>query len=798
MNDLFEKLDLNLSNKIHVKQNLEVITINNPDGSTRWIIPVKAKKPNFLKFYSAHTPKAKLYAFIMKTIFRFKMQKMFLGKTIIHLNNDLLKKTNVDLTGTEWALFTGTKGPNNKIIYYNPQLETFTKIATTEQSQKLVDFEMKTLNQIEKLNLSSIETPKIISFTNKSITMSDISKNAIRSQKFTNLHLTALSELYDKTVVKLEKYRIPSLKTVHLTLDYLDRLKDQRISTNLLSKLRDMLNNLVDEKISVARAHGDFTPWNTMRKKNKLAVYDWELSKAKLPVGFDAFHFIMQDAILVKRKKWAEIKNEILSIDADVFKEWAQNPNAIMMDYLKLYLLINVSQYLKIYAHQREWHTQVSWLIESWNEAVTDLTATKETARQALITNFFDFIQNKRYAVIKANNESPAYLSVYSDIDITIEKKDLQGIINFFENHVFTKHILVSKKSFMSTIQVFLENGSVLSLDLIWQFKVKTLEFLSASDVLVSHFKNDYGVKVMSKAHTSVYLSCFYGLNNARVPNKYLHYANNLFVMAPANFSIYYSIFLSKERKHNELKRVINNLNPNRGIIGLKNRIYYFIDTVKSIISNKGMIISFSGVDGAGKSTIIKKTKQELEKKLRRNVVVLRHRPSMLPILSTWTKGHKKAQEDVINSLPRQGKNTSFLSSLLRFSYYFTDYLFGQFYVYFKHIIRSEVVIYDRYYFDFINDGKRSNIVLPKFITKFAYKFIMTPDLNFFLYADSETILKRKKELNAATITALNNEYIELFNDFSTKNKNSFYTIKNLILEDTLDAIMFQAMNKAA
>ena len=168
----------------------------------------------------------------------------------------------------------------------------------------------------------------------------------------------------------------------------------------------------------------------------------------------------------------------------------------------------------------------------------------------------------------------------------------------------------------------------------------------------------------------------------------------------------------------------------------------------------------------------------------------------MLPILSTWTKGNEQAQKDVLASLPRQGKNNSFLSSLLRFSYYFTDYFFGQFYVFFKHVLKGEVVLYDRYYFDFINDSKRSNILLPKTLTKFAYKFILTPDLNFFLYADSETILKRKKELDAATITSLNKEYIDLFNDFSQSNKDSFHTIKNIILEETLDTIMFQTIKK--
>jgi thymidylate kinase len=115
----------------------------------------------------------------------------------------------------------------------------------------------------------------------------------------------------------------------------------------------------------------------------------------------------------------------------------------------------------------------------------------------------------------------------------------------------------------------------------------------------------------------------------------------------------------------------------------------------------------------------------------------------------------------------------------------------GQFVIYFKYILTGKIVIYDRYYFDFINDGKRSNIVLPKFITSAGYTFLLKPKFNFFLYADANIILNRKKELTKATIEELTSEYKGLFQSLKTKSKSTVYeTINNEDLDVTLNHIL--------
>ena len=58
------------------------------------------------------------------------------------------------------------------------------------------------------------------------------------------------------------------------------------------------------------------------------------------------------------------------------------------------------------------------------------------------------------------------------------------AILQLLKNHTLVSKITVSERSFMNTIQVFTNNGEILSLDLIWQLKRRNLEILDAKKVI--------------------------------------------------------------------------------------------------------------------------------------------------------------------------------------------------------------------------------------------------------------------------------------------------------------------------
>jgi thymidylate kinase len=520
-------------------------------------------------------------------------------------------------------------------------------------------------------------------------------------------------------------------------------------------------------------AHGDFTSWNCLVSKGKIQMYDFELAREEMPFGFDAFHFVMQQGVLVEHLPYKLIKSKLKHAFGLMTAGGPSVGNAFET-YFKAYLLVNTAYYLHVYAEQEHWHLQVSWLLNAWNDAISDMLSSSQESRPLLIGDVLDYLQHKQYAALKFPDIDPRKLGEYADIDLLTTKAIANGLAVWLANHSLVHRIQIEKRSNMQSLLLVLQDGSLLSIDLVWKLKQKHLEFMSASDAISRSVVNKYGLKILCLEDLQMYLHCFYGLNGAHIPTKY---------------QAYFPVAFDPENLQKSLRIQVGNLTSNKGWSGAANLLSYFLDTLRMLLRRKGIILTFSGVDGAGKSTVIEHTKYELEKKLRRRVKVIRHRPSLLPILSAWTSGKEKAEKKAASTLPRQGTNRSLLSSLLRFGYYYMDYVFGQFYIYLRYVRSGYIVLYDRYYFDFINDSLRSNIMLPKWLTKAGYKLLLKPNLNFFLYADAPVILSRKRELDAAAITQLTAEYISLFAELDKKDRDKYHPIENLQIEKTLQFI---------
>lgn len=786
MENIFVKIGYSLSPTRNNSNDLvfNLLYIKNPDGSPRWIWNANSNKPLFLKFYNIGSLRAWLFATALKTVFILKLQKIVFSKKTYfatQIGNPVLDYSK------DWALFTGTIGPNNKAILYANY--SFYKIATTVNAQGLIKMEQQVLKKINSTNNIFI-SPKSFQISNEIIQLSDVSENGTRLKSLTSSHLNALLEM---STIASHTLKMGEWELLNSLKNDFKGINDTRIPNNMIRKINTLIENYSeDEKIELSLSQGDFTQWNMYESNGKIALYDWELASFERPKGFDYFHFIIQQGVMVDHKPWKEIYAEIIKYSENEFgRQLFNNDLDILNDYLKWYLITNCLHYLKTYSEQPKWHVQIDWLLQVWNEALNLFLVEEKTSRELLIMDIFDLLQNQEYAALKFNNGFPEQLSIYSDIDLVINKKTNQLLVSFLKNHALVSKITLNQRSFMNTVQVFLKDGTLLSLDLIWQLKIKNLQIMDANQIIANHFLNEYGIKNASSMDTSRFIMLFYILNNSEIPVKYLE--NEIAIensKSTLDLILKDPIEKNKKNKENVLNFIKSNRN-NQNILGLKNTINYFTDTMKNSINNKGFMITFSGVDGAGKSTVIENIVLRIEKQLRKPVVVLRHRPSILPILSVWSKGKEQAHLDVIEGLPRQGKNKSALSSFIRFSYYYLDYLLGQFIVYFKYILRGKVVIYDRYYFDFINDSKRSNIVLPKKLTSFFYNFLLKPEFNFFLFADADIILKRKEELSKATIEKLTTDYHDLFESLQSKSNTLVYQpINNVDLEVTLNQVI--------
>jgi hypothetical protein len=359
---------------------------NNPNATMRWVYPKSLKYPSFLTLYNASGLKSKLIRLAFQSAFRFGFKsKLNSGNfRLITTNQNEVETLVEEARGEAYSIFTGTVGENRKAIIevnQNRKTTNFIKVPLGKKSAKLVEKEKENLQKLAKFNFQKVVLPKVTTSNNPKVAIiSNVQPNESFAtlNDLTSVHLNVLEEWYDKTIQTKNISELAEFQLIKNNLTELSTYpKPQNdLSNETVNGLIDGLQswlNAIDEsrKIAVGMAHYDFTPWNMYWTKTRLHVYDWELSKPDLPLLYDAFHFIFQASILVKRSTFAEIQTQIETLkNSDLTKKLNKNPDFDFDTNYRFYVLSVASYYLNLYIKQSPLHEQAHWLIDTWKEAV--------------------------------------------------------------------------------------------------------------------------------------------------------------------------------------------------------------------------------------------------------------------------------------------------------------------------------------------------------------------------------------------------------------------------------------------
>lgn len=217
------------------------------------------------------------------------------------------------------------------------------------------------------------------------------------------------------------------------------------------------------------------------------------------------------------------------------------------------------------------------------------------------------------------------------------------------------------------------------------------------------------------------------------------------------NYSLYYAHILHCAKKNSSIKNSFNHL------------IYIYKSIIpKRIIHTCGISIAFLSPDGGGKSTIIERLKATCGGSFH-GVEVKYFRPR-------WLKnaGHYKVvnqtKELTENPDPHGRPLNSMIKSLYRFLFYNFDFILGTWFLINPMKINRQLIIFDRYYYDYFVDLRRYQYNLPNWLPRLFSFMIPKPDIIFILDGPASVLYERKKELSIEEIERQRNKYVQIAN----------------------------------
>ncbi len=169
-----------------------------------------------------------------------------------------------------------------------------------------------------------------------------------------------------------------------------------------------------------------------------------------------------------------------------------------------------------------------------------------------------------------------------------------------------------------------------------------------------------------------------------------------------------------------------------------------------------GLFIVLLGPDGVGKSSLIERLTRAVEPAFSKQRV-FHFRPMFL-----WSRKGTGPVTDPHGKPPRPGwQSAAKVCSLL------LDYGFGYWLLVRPLLLRSGLVVFDRYFYDLRVDAKRYRYGGPRWLVRLLSHFVPTPDLILILSAPAEVIFSRKREVPLGELRLLCDAYQQINGELS-------------------------------
>ena len=174
-----------------------------------------------------------------------------------------------------------------------------------------------------------------------------------------------------------------------------------------------------------------------------------------------------------------------------------------------------------------------------------------------------------------------------------------------------------------------------------------------------------------------------------------------------------------------------------------------------------GICVAILGPDGSGKSSVIEQYLSALGSAFR-NTACFHLRPHLL-------RGSTAGQ--TINTDPHGQKPRGVIASTAKLLFLWADYVLGYYFCVRPLLMRSTLVVFDRYYQDLLVDARRFRYGGPRWLARLVGRLIPMPDLLLVLDAPADVLQARKQEVPAAESARQAQAYRDVAEDTAARGR---------------------------
>ena len=388
------------------------------------------------------------------------------------------------------------------------------------------------------------------------------------------------------------------------------------------------------------------------------------------------------------------------------------------------------------------------------------------TAPELLTALFVHLNENCEYAVLR-NFEGLPEKNNSRDIDIIIErksyKKEKKNLIVLLEKHGWNIITYLNSDRVVTWVCGCIDSDSsveIIQLDFFFNTSLFGIRLINTKEFLANR---EFNGKIyhVNKEHEFLDKYMYDRAVGVQYPEKYRHVKEAVTdsrLVAEKLKKVFGAKSIEECDKRSGKRMLLHAALRNPFASAARFMRFEYHRIRNYLCSCTGFSIGFTGPDGSGKTTVIDTILERIAPVFGTAHKYYHSRPMLIGNLGevAHSAGIKK-EVDRNYSDPHRGKKTGKINSFLRICYYSVDYIAGYF-IKVKSVTRiTRVVVFDRYYTDFICDSRRSRIYLNhKFLYWWGKMFIPSLDYNILLTASSETILARKRELDEDGIRTIN------------------------------------------